>query len=105
MQGYQLSFFTQQDRMMHRQTLAQWLLEQARSLGISGATLIAADEGFGHERKLRSVHFIELADQPLEVTMALSREEADRMFDLLKQNDVNVFYTLTPIEYGMSDQR
>jgi PII-like signaling protein len=104
-QGYQLSFFTQQDRMVQRQTVAQWLLELARANGIAGATLMAAEEGFGHDRKLRSAHFIELADQPIEVTMALSRDEADRIFALLKQHGVDVFYILTPIEYGMSSQR
>ena len=45
MQGYQLTFFTQQDRKHHTLPVAHWLLEEARALGISGATLIpAADD-------------------------------------------------------------
>jgi PII-like signaling protein len=105
MQGFQLTFFTQQDRMQHGKSLAEWLLAQARSLGISGATLIAASEGFGHDHRLHSSHFFELSDQPLEITMAVSQDEADRMFAMLKQQGVDVFYMLTPIEYGMSSAR
>lgn len=72
MQGYKLSFFTQQDRSVQGHSLAPWLLEQARNLGVRGATLFAANEGFGHDRRLHSVHFFELSDQPLEVTLAVT---------------------------------
>jgi PII-like signaling protein len=102
MHGFQLTFFTQQDRRHGGQPLAQWLLEEARSLGISGATLIQAAEGFGHDRKIRSVHFFELADQPLEVTMALSAADAERLFARLKEEAVNIFYVKAPIEFGMT---
>ena len=54
MQGFQLTFFTQQDRNHKGRPLAKWLLEEARDIGIGGATLIPATEGFGHDRKLRS---------------------------------------------------
>ena len=50
MQGFKLTFFTQQDRSVHGQSLALWLLEQAKELGIRGATLTAASEGFGHDK-------------------------------------------------------
>jgi uncharacterized protein len=102
MHGFQLTFFTQQDRRHDGQPLAQWLLEEARSLGISGATLIQATEGFGHDRKIRSAHFFELTDQPLEVTMALSAADAERLFARLKEEGVNIFYVKAPIEFGMT---
>jgi len=105
MQGFQLTFFTQQDRNHRGRSLAQWLLEEARSLGIGGATLISATEGFGHDRKLRSTHFFELADQPLEVTLAVSEGDAERLFARLKEEGVNIFYVKTPIEFGMSGER
>jgi len=47
MLGFQLTFFTQQDRRHHGVSLGQWLLEVAQGLGINGATLITAAEGFG----------------------------------------------------------
>jgi PII-like signaling protein len=105
MQGFQLTFFTQQDRNHRGRSLAKWLLEEARNLGIGGATLIPAAEGFGHDRKLRSVNFFELTDQPLEVTMAVSETDAERLFARLKEEGVNIFYVKTPIEFGMSGER
>ena len=84
MQGYQLTFFTQQDHQHRGKPLAHWLVEEARAIGIGGATLVPASEGFGHHRRFHSVHFIELADQPLEVIMAVTAEEADRLFARLQ---------------------
>jgi PII-like signaling protein len=105
MHGFQLTFFTQQDRSHKGKSLAKWLLEEARNMGIGGATLIAAAEGFGHDGKLRSVHFFELTDQPLEVTMAVSEADAERLFARIKEAGVNVFYVKTPIEFGMTGER
>lgn len=105
MLGYQLTFFTQQDRSHRGRPLAKWLLEEARTIGIGGATLIPAAEGFGHDRKLRSVHFFELTDQPLEVTMAVSEADADRLFARLKTEGINIFFVKTPIEFGMTGER
>jgi PII-like signaling protein len=102
MHGFQLTFFTQQDRRHCGLSLAQWLLEEARNLGISGATLIQAAEGFGHDRKIRSAHFFELADQPLEVTMAVCAADAERLFKRLKEEKINIFYVKAPIEFGMT---
>lgn len=100
MQGYQLTFFTQQDHRHHGKSLAHWLVEEARALGIGGATLLAASEGFGHHRRIHSVQFIELTDQPLEVVMAVTAEEADRLFARLKAENVKIFYSKTPVEFG-----
>lgn len=105
MHGFQLTFFAQQDRKHGRQSMADWLLSEARHLGIQGATVIAATEGFGHSGRLHSAHFFELADQPLEITMALSADEADRLFERLKAEGVDLFYLMAPIEFGMSAQR
>ena len=102
MQGFQLTFFTQQDHRHRGKTLAHWLVEEARALGIGGATLITASEGFGRHRRIHSAHFIELADSPVEVVMAMSVEEAVLLFARLESEKVELFYIKTPIEYGMT---
>lgn len=103
MQGYQLTFFTQQDRKHGGSLLGDWLVQEARHLGVGGATLIAAAEGFGHGGKLHSAHFFELADQPIEVTMALSETDTERLFQRLHEEKINVFYVKAPIEFGMTE--
>ncbi len=104
MKGYQLTFFTQQDRQHNHQPLGEWLLRSAKKLGIGGATMTVAAEGFGRDRKLHAAHFFELADQPVEVTMAVSEQQAERVFEHLRQEGVQVFYVKTPIEFGVTGE-
>lgn len=105
MQGYQLTFFTQQDRSHRGKPLGAWLVEEVRRLGIGGATLIAASEGFGQHRKIHAAHFFELADQPLEVTMVVSADDAERVFARLVEEGIDIFYAKTPVEFGMTGAR
>ena len=105
MHGFQLTFFTQQDRSHKGRPLAKWLLEETRTLGIGGATLIAGAEGFGRDRKFHSAHFFELADQPIEVTMAVSEAEGERLFARLQEEKINIFFVKAPIEFGMTGDR
>lgn len=101
MNGYQITFFTQQDKRQHGKPLADWLVHLAKEMGLPGATLIAGGEGFGHHRRIHSAHFFELADQPQEVQMAVSAEDADRLFVRLKAEGVHVFYVKSPVEFGI----
>lgn len=100
MQGFQIAFFTQQDHVHRGKPLAHWLVEEARALGIRGATVMAASEGYGQHRRIHSAHFFELADQPVEVIMAVTAAESDRLFDRLRAEKVKLFYTRTPVEFG-----
>jgi PII-like signaling protein len=101
MKGYQLTFFTQQDRKHGREPLAEWLLLTARRLGIEGATIIPASEGYGHGGRIHSAHFFELADQPQEIVMAATEEDVSRLFDTLQREGVHLSYMKTPIEFGV----
>ena len=100
MNGYQISFFTHQDKRHEGKPLGDWLVQLAREMGLSGATLIPAAEGFGHKRHIHSMHFFELTDQPQEVIMAVTEEEALRLFERLRSEDVSLFYVKTPVEFG-----
>jgi uncharacterized protein len=100
MNGYQLTFFTQQAHRHHGKPLAPWLVEQARKLGIHGATLIGASEGFGHRGRIHSTHFIDLADQPVEIVMAVTKDEADQLFAVLREAKVKIVYVKAAVEFG-----
>ena len=100
MNGYQITFFTNQDRRHHGKPLADWLIHLAIELGLPGATMIAATEGYGRDGRLHSVHFFELAEQPLEVQMIATMEDADRLFARLKEEKVHLFYIKAPVEFG-----
>ena len=100
MNGYQITFFTQQDKRHHGKPLADWLLHLAQEMGLRGATLISGSEGYGQHGRIHSAHFFELADQPLEVLMAVTAEEAGRLFERLEAEGVHLFYVKTPVEFG-----
>jgi uncharacterized protein len=101
MQGYQVTFFTQQDRMHGSKNLADWIMKQALDLGVRGATMTASSCGFGHDGRQHSSHFFDLSDQPVEVTMALSDEETERLFAVLAAEKIKIFYVKNRIEFGM----
>ena len=100
MKGYQITFFTQQDRRHKHKPMAEWLMLAARDLGVRGATIVAGSEGYGQHRRIHSAHFFELADQPQEVMMAVSEDEAERLFAYLQEEAVHLFYVKTAVEFG-----
>ena len=101
MKGYQITFFTQQNHLHKHKPLAEWLMLAARDLGLRGATVSCASEGFGPHGRIHSAHFFEQADQPQEVVMVVTEEETGRLFDLLKTENVHLFYVKTSVEFGM----
>ena len=101
MHGYMVTFFTHQGKRHKGKPLAEWLLGEARALGIRGATEIVAAEGFGHRGRLHSYHFFELANQPVEVVMALKEDDLQRVFARLRKENVHVFYVKEPVEFGV----
>jgi PII-like signaling protein len=100
MKGFQLEFFMEQNKRHGHRALYEWLLETARSQGIGGCTVFMGASGYGHHRHLHCAHFFELADQPVEVTMVVTEEEADRLFALLDAEKVHIFYVKLPVEFG-----
>ena len=104
MKGYQLVFFTQQDRRHGKTPMAEWLLQFARDHGAIGGTLCNGVEGFGHDGKFHSAHFFELADQPVGVTVTIDQDKGDALIAALEQEAINVFYVKTPVEFGRLGQ-
>jgi PII-like signaling protein len=101
MKGFQLQFFTEQSTRHGHQLLYEWLLETARSRGIRGATVFMGAMGFGHHRRIHAAHFLELADQPVEVAMVVAEDEAEQLFAFLRAEQVHLFYVMLPAEFGV----
>lgn len=103
--GYELTFFTLQDRDHQGKPLANWLVEEARAMGIGGATLVAANEGFGRHKRIHAMRLFNLSEQPHEVIMAVTEDEANRFFERLGEEGIKVFYCKTPVEFGTTNGR
>jgi uncharacterized protein len=101
MNGYQITFFTHQDRRFKGKQIGDWLMHLVQELGLRGASLHAGGESFARGGRVHSAHFFELADQPVEVLIAVTTEEAAVLFDRLKAEGVHLFYVKTPVEFGV----
>lgn len=100
MHGYQITFFTQQDRMIDGVPAGQWLIEEARRLGVRGATLSGAMEGLGHDGVIHAVNLFDLSDQPVQVTLVVTESEAQSFLEHLTRQRVHIFYVKVAAEFG-----
>ena len=91
---------TEQNRRIEHQQATDWLLRVAKELGISGATVFSGVESFGADGRRHSAKFFELADQPMEVIMAVTEEQAERLFARINALDTRLFYIKSQIEFG-----
>ena len=102
MNGTLLRFYVHENRKHDHILLYEWLLEQAKNLGIHGGSAFRAIAGFGRHGVLHEEHFFELAgDMTVEIDFAVTDAEADRVLALIRQENVRVFYARIPIEYGV----
>lgn len=101
MQGVYLKFYVQESRRHHGVLAYEWLLEQARKIGIPGGSAFRAIAGYGRDGRLHEEHFFELAgDVPIEVGFALGNEDAQRLLAHLAGEKLNLFYIKLPLEMG-----
>lgn len=101
MKGTLLRFYVHENRTHHHVALFEWLLEQAKKLGIHGGSAFRAIAGFGRHGILHEEHFFELAaDLTVEVEFVVSEEQCQTLLDLLRKERVSVFYARVPAEFG-----
>ncbi|MBN3758135.1 DUF190 domain-containing protein [Paraburkholderia sp. Tr-20389] len=100
MNGCQLTFFTERSRKHGHQTVCEWLLHEARALGIRGATVVNCAQGVGHAGAHHAAHALSLSDQPQQIILATTDDEADRLLDIVRAANVHVFFTRVPVEFG-----
>ena len=101
MNGILLRFYVHENRKHAHIALYEWLLEQARAMGIHGGSAFRAIAGYGRHGVMREEHFFELAgDLPVQVDFAVSDDDAQRLIALLAQEGVDIFYVRMPIEFG-----
>ena len=101
MKGFQLVFSTLQSRKHpNGELISRWLMKTAETLEIKGVTLLNAAQGVGRDGKLHSSSFFELADEPVEVIMNVDEAECEKLFALLSEEKLGIFYTKTAVEFG-----
>ena len=101
MKGFQLVFSTLQSRKhSNGEHISHWLVDVSEKIGIKGVTILHASQGIGRDGKLHSSNFFELADEPLEIIMNDNEAECEKLFTLLSEEKLGLFYTKAAIEFG-----
>ncbi|HCA26941.1 MAG TPA: hypothetical protein DEP05_04760 [Betaproteobacteria bacterium] len=103
MKGTYLKFYVHENRKHHHLLVYEWLLERAKKLGIHGGSVFRSIAGFGRHGVLHEDHFFELAgDLPVEVVFVVSDEEAERFLDLIREENLSLFYVkVLAVEFGI----
>lgn len=102
MSGTLLRFYLHERRLHRHVVLYEWLLEQAKALGIRGGSVFRAIAGYGRHGILREEHFYELAgDLSIQVDFVVSDDEANRLFELLEREKLSVPWVRIPVEFGV----
>ena len=93
MQGYKISFITEQDQYIDGKPVSEWLMHLAKEAGCSGTTTFAGVESFGGGGRRHSARFFEPVDHPVEIMMVVTQEQADAMFAAIRGANTRLFYT------------
>lgn len=106
MQGTYLRFYVHENRKHHGILLYEWLLEAAKKAGIHGGSAFRAVAGYGRHGILHEQHFFELAgDLTVEVEFLLEDAQAEAFLEVLRRENVRVFYAKVAAEFGMIEDR
>jgi len=102
MNGTILRFYMHENRTYRHIALFEWLLEQAKKLGIHGGSAFRAVAGFGRHGVLHEEHFFELAaDMTIAVEFVVSEEDAAKLLALLRDERISIFYVQARAEFGI----
>jgi len=102
MNGTLLRFYVHENRKHRHILLYEYLLEQAKRLGIHGGSAFRAIAGFGRHGVLHEEHFFELASElTVAVDFAVSDDEAERLLDFIGNERISIFYVRMPIVFGV----
>jgi len=102
MTGSLLRFYTHEGRKVGGVLLYEWLLEQAKALGIQGGTAFKAMAGYGRHGVLHEAKFFELAgDLTVEVEFMVTDEEAAKLLDAVRAAGIHALYARVPAEFGV----
>ena len=99
MNAVALRFYVHRPRKHGKQLLFEWLLEQAKELGIHGGSAFLAIAGYGRHGVIHEQRFFELPEiLPVVVEFIVTPEEADKLLALVRQEGIHTVCTRTPTE-------
>ena len=85
-EGVLLRIFISEDDRREGKPLAHWIVSKALEIGISGATVFRAIEGYGRHSQIHTTHIIDLSnDLPLILEIVDTKDNIDRLLAVLDE--------------------
>jgi PII-like signaling protein len=98
-----LRLYMHESRRFHGMLLYEWLLEQARKLGIEGGSAFRAVAGYGRHGVMHEQKFFELAGElPVVTEFIVSDSDAERILALVRKETIDLVYVSWPVEYSVT---
>jgi uncharacterized protein len=99
MNAVALRFYVHKPRKHGSQLLFEWLLEQAKAIGIHGGSAFFSAAGYGRHGVIHEQRFFELPEVlPVVVEFIVQPDEAEKLLELVRSEKVHAFCTRTPTE-------
>ena len=98
----QLTFYVTEKQLHAGVPLYEWLLEEAKALGILGGSAFRAIAGFGRHGRLREETFFELAGElAVKVEFILDDNLAEQIMQRVRAQNLDMFYVRNKVESGI----
>ncbi|MFZ2525637.1 MAG: DUF190 domain-containing protein [Candidatus Ferrigenium altingense] len=98
----QLTFYVTEKQLHTGVPLYEWLLEEAKALGILGGSAFRAIAGFGRHGRLREETFFELAGElAVKVEFVLDDKLAEQILQRVRAQNLNIFYVRHNVQSGI----
>lgn len=99
----QLTFYVTEKQLHAGVPLYEWLLEEAKALGILGGSAFRAIAGFGRHGRLREETFFELAgEMAVKVEFVLDDKLAEQILQRVRAQNLNIFYVRHNVQSGIA---
>jgi uncharacterized protein len=96
-----LDFYVTEKQHHAGKLLYDWLLEEARRIGIKGGSAFRAIAGYGRHGMMHEDTFFELAGElSVKVEFVVDDGQADRLLEALR--GLNIFYLRSRVQSGTS---
>lgn len=97
-----LSFYISEKQHHAGKPLYEWLLEEAKGLGVQGGSAFRAIAGFGRHGKMHEETFFELAGElAMKVEFILDDAHAEQLLSKLRAQKLKVFFVKQPVQAGI----
>ncbi len=98
-----LKFYLTEKHRHNGKLLSEWILEQAKKMGVPGGSVFRAIAGYGRHGRLHEETFIELGGElPVQVEFVLSAADADQLVAVIGAEKLALPYVRYAVESGVT---